>query len=135
MEASGSAPRAWRIASQDILICDGGVKYSGSSTCGDCAWRSRLVIEEPMRIRVFTTIRGRWGSWVWAGALAMTMLLALACAANGGGASTAPVPLEPIRISDDGRHFVIGSTGKPFTPWGFNYLGKFGELLEESWDS
>lgn len=41
----------------------------------------------------------------------------------------------PIRISDDGKHFVLGESGERFTPWGFNYLGKFEELAEESWDT
>ncbi|CAN5321333.1 cellulase family glycosylhydrolase [soil metagenome] len=40
---------------------------------------------------------------------------------------------EPIRLSEDGLHFVIGTSGKKFTPWGFNYVGEFGTVLEETW--
>jgi hypothetical protein len=41
--------------------------------------------------------------------------------------------LEPVRLSADGTGFVLGDTGTPFAPWGFNYLGEEGELLEEVW--
>ena len=41
--------------------------------------------------------------------------------------------MQKIRISDDGKKFVLADSGKPFVPWGFNYLGTFGELVEESW--
>ncbi len=40
-----------------------------------------------------------------------------------------------VRISDDGHSFVLGDSGKAFVPWGFNYLGEYGKLVEESWDS
>lgn len=36
------------------------------------------------------------------------------------------------RVTVNGDRFVL-STGEPFTPWGFNYLGLHGELAEESW--
>jgi hypothetical protein len=42
--------------------------------------------------------------------------------------------MQKVRISDDGRHFVLGDSGKAFVPWGFNYLGEFGKLMEDSWD-
>jgi hypothetical protein len=42
--------------------------------------------------------------------------------------------LEPIRVSDDAKGFVGARTGKPFTPWGFNY-GCFEKLVEEMWDA
>jgi hypothetical protein len=41
--------------------------------------------------------------------------------------------LPPVRVSPDGSRFVVGPTEELFLPWGFNYLGKFGELAEESW--
>ena len=47
--------------------------------------------------------------------------------------SIAAAALEPIRISADGKHFVLKDSGKHFTPWGFNYLGEFGTILEEYW--
>ena len=42
-------------------------------------------------------------------------------------------PQQKIRISADGRRFVVGEGDATFTPWGFNYLGRFEELVEESW--
>jgi len=47
--------------------------------------------------------------------------------------SIAAVAIEPVRISADGTHFVLKDSGKRFTPWGFNYLGEFGTILEEYW--
>ena len=43
-------------------------------------------------------------------------------------------PMQKVRISDDGQHFVLAQSGKAFVPWGFNYLGEFGKLVEDSWD-
>lgn len=40
-------------------------------------------------------------------------------------------PMQPIRIADG--KFVHGDSGKPFTPWGFNYVGDFGRIVEEYW--
>lgn len=41
------------------------------------------------------------------------------------------VAMEPIRIVDD--RFVLGESGKTFAPWGFNYVGDFGKIVEEYW--
>ena len=42
--------------------------------------------------------------------------------------------LAPIRVSDDGTHFVTGDAGKPFTVWGVNYdHDHAGRLLDEYW--
>src|SRR5690242_17231735 len=39
-----------------------------------------------------------------------------------------------VRISDDHRSFVLEATGKPFTPWGFNYdHDETGRLIEDYW--
>ena len=46
-----------------------------------------------------------------------------------------PPQMLKVRISDDGHSFVLGDSGKAFVPWGFNYLGEYGKLVEESWDS
>ena len=47
--------------------------------------------------------------------------------------SSAAERLEPIRISDDGRHFVHGDPPRRFVAWGFNYTkGASGRLLEEA---
>ena len=43
--------------------------------------------------------------------------------------------MERIRVSDDGRGFVLSESGEPFVPWGFNYDHEGdGELLEDFWD-
>jgi|YNPMSStandDraft_1061717.scaffolds.fasta_scaffold11344_3 hypothetical protein len=50
-----------------------------------------------------------------------------------------PVPsgrLEPIRLSPDGRDFVLGQTGKRFYVWGLNYdHDTSGRLLEDYWQT
>lgn len=46
-----------------------------------------------------------------------------------------PSILPRIRLSDDKRSFVRADSGKPFTPWGFNYLGREGSLAEEEWST
>lgn len=43
--------------------------------------------------------------------------------------------LPRVRISDDGKTFVLADSGKPFVPWGFNYLGRFDHLAEDDWDT
>jgi hypothetical protein len=41
-----------------------------------------------------------------------------------------------IRVSPDNRGFVLGETGKPFRPWGFNYdHDETGRLLEDYGDT
>lgn len=43
--------------------------------------------------------------------------------------------LEPIRVSDDGTHFVGAKSGKKFVVWGVNYdHNDGGQLLEDYWD-
>jgi len=39
--------------------------------------------------------------------------------------------MEPIHIVE-GR-FVLGDSGQPFAPWGFNYVGDSGRIVEEYW--
>ncbi|MBI3878922.1 MAG: cellulase family glycosylhydrolase [Verrucomicrobia bacterium] len=41
--------------------------------------------------------------------------------------------LDPVRISGDGKHFVLKGSGARFKPWGFNYLGEHETILEEYW--
>ncbi|WP_395144294.1 glycoside hydrolase family 5 protein [Armatimonas sp.] len=44
-------------------------------------------------------------------------------------------PLEPIRLSKDGRHFAYERSGERFLAWGFNYdHDANGRLLEEYWE-
>ncbi|WP_165219389.1 cellulase family glycosylhydrolase [Aquisphaera insulae] len=44
-----------------------------------------------------------------------------------------PPRLERIRVSPDGRRFILAESGRAFLPWGFNYLGKFDHLAEDDW--
>jgi len=42
--------------------------------------------------------------------------------------------LSRIKVSDDHRGFILEPSGKPFTPWGFNYdHDEAGRLLEDYW--
>ena len=62
---------------------------------------------------------------------ALTILVAFVACANAPGARAAD--LERIVVSDDGASFVTKTSATAFHPWGFNYLGNFGELFEENW--
>ncbi|NLS93454.1 MAG: glycoside hydrolase family 5 protein [Planctomycetaceae bacterium] len=42
--------------------------------------------------------------------------------------------MERIRVSDDGNGFVLAESGKPFVPWGFNFVGEFRRIVEEYWE-
>ena len=47
----------------------------------------------------------------------------------------AAADLERVRVSDNGKGFVLSKSGKPFVPWGFNYDHEGdGQLLEDYWD-
>lgn len=41
--------------------------------------------------------------------------------------------MERVRISGDGKSFVLAESGTAFTPWGFNFVGQFGRIVEEYW--
>lgn len=46
--------------------------------------------------------------------------------------------MEPIRLSADGKSFILGDSGKPFRVWGVNYdhdSKENGRLLEDYWDA
>ena len=43
--------------------------------------------------------------------------------------------MEAIRISDDGKGFVFADSKQRFFPWGFNYIGKFGRIVEDDWET
>jgi hypothetical protein len=52
----------------------------------------------------------------------------------GPGAPAAGPPLEWIRASADGTHFVRGESGDRFVAWGFNYdHDRSGRLIEDYW--
>src|SRR5688572_23944713 len=65
---------------------------------------------------------------------AAVLLLLYADRGNADVPNSAARPEMPkIGIAADGSRFIFGGTGETFVPWGFNYLGRFGELVEESW--
>jgi hypothetical protein len=41
--------------------------------------------------------------------------------------------LDRVRISDSGEFFLLEPSGQRFTPWGFNYVGDYGRIVEEYW--
>jgi len=44
--------------------------------------------------------------------------------------------LEPVKVSEDNKGFVLADSGKPFVPWGFNYdHDDQGRLIEDYWQS
>src|SRR5581483_10230354 len=48
-------------------------------------------------------------------------------------AAAPPGRMERVRITEDGKGFVLEASGKRFTPWGLNY-GNAGRLIEDFWD-
>jgi hypothetical protein len=67
------------------------------------------------------------------GAVAAVFLLAVA--ANAARAAEAIEELPRVRVSADKKAFVLAASGKPFVPWGFNYLGRFERLAEDDWET
>ncbi len=50
--------------------------------------------------------------------------------------AVAPALIEEVRVSQDGKGFVLVPSEKPFTPWGFNYdHDEKGRLIEDYWDA
>jgi len=41
--------------------------------------------------------------------------------------------MEMVRVSEDGKGFVLADSRAPFVPWGFNFIGEFGQIVEEYW--
>ena len=50
-------------------------------------------------------------------------------------AATNTQPLPRILVSPDHKSFTLEISNKPFLPWGFNYLGEFGKLAEDDWQT
>lgn len=42
--------------------------------------------------------------------------------------------MEMVRVADSGKEFTLDRSGKRFKPWGFNYVGDFGRIVEEYWE-
>ena len=41
--------------------------------------------------------------------------------------------MERVRLSEDGTEFILAESGTKFVPWGFNFVGEFGQIVEEYW--
>jgi hypothetical protein len=64
------------------------------------------------------------------------MLGALLLATTLAAAEAPPAdPLPRICLSRDGTQLVLSGSDKKFVPWGFNYLGRFGQLAEDDWNT
>ena len=74
------------------------------------------------------------GSFAVVAALAGWLLAAIVPGPAVGEEPQAPA-MPRVRVSDDGKKFVLAGSGKPFVPWGFNYLGQFERLAEDDWDT
>src|SRR5258705_12035610 len=59
----------------------------------------------------------------------LRIVLVIAMLLSGARASA----LERVRISADGRGFILAESNKPFLPWGFNY-GATDTLLDDNWE-
>ncbi len=63
------------------------------------------------------------------------LILTLVLLANGL-SQTRTQAMEWVRVSQDHRSFVYESSGRRFTPWGFNYdHDERGRLLEDYWET
>ncbi len=57
----------------------------------------------------------------------------LICALVFSGIAITACGLEPVRLSPEGTGFVMEASGRPFVPWGFNFVGEHHTVLEEYW--
>lgn len=48
--------------------------------------------------------------------------------------SSAASTMERVRVSEDGSEFVLSDAGTTFVPWGFNFVGDVGLVVEEYWE-
>jgi hypothetical protein len=74
------------------------------------------------------------------GACVLAAATWLACGPAPGGEASPPgrrvAGLPAVRVSDDGRGFVLAGTAARFRPWGFNYdHDDGGRLIEDYWQS
>ncbi|MGC1275065.1 MAG: cellulase family glycosylhydrolase [Planctomycetaceae bacterium] len=66
-------------------------------------------------------------------ALAGVMGAAVGDLAEAAEASPEKPAMQKIRVSDDAKRFVYAGSGETFVPWGFNYVGVFRTIVEETW--
>ena len=67
--------------------------------------------------------------------LAVTLVAAIIPASVAPGGDAPKSEMDRVRVAKDGSKFVLAKSGRPFVPWGFNYLGEFERLAEEDWDA
>lgn len=73
--------------------------------------------------------RPRWFPCLWALGFLTPILYGI-------GHAPSALNLEHVRLSTDGRRFVLSLSGTPFVPWGFNYdHDDAGRLLEDYWEA
>ena len=67
--------------------------------------------------------------------LAYTILaiVLLTLPSTGNAQETRVTTMPRIEISKNGEEFVFAGTETRFTPWGFNFVGKFEHIVEEYW--
>jgi hypothetical protein len=88
---------------------------------------SQLAADRNVRAPRVAAMIGARGA---ASALLILLVLIVGCTTQ----NLTP-PLERVRVSSDGRSFVLHLSGRAFTPWGFNYdHDETGRLLEDYWD-
>jgi xylan 1,4-beta-xylosidase len=80
--------------------------------------------------------KSSWKTSLW---LAAVLLSLLAAPLRGQEPSDQPAAaqrqvMEMVRIAEDGQGFVLADSKTPFVPWGFNFVGKFGQIVEEYWE-
>ena len=71
----------------------------------------------------------------WVSLVVWSVLLGVAGQADAAEKRSKFAELPWVRVAQDTRSFVRGSSGEPFVPWGFNYdHDENGRLLEDYWD-
>ena len=75
------------------------------------------------------------GSRAGLGPIAAAVLLLSTIAAGPAVEGPPPPAMARVRVSDDAKGFVLVGSGRKFTPWGFNYLGRFERLAEDDWET
>lgn len=78
----------------------------------------------------------RDGAALWAAVMSGLLMLSLRTAPAVGEdpAQSDTARMQRVRVSDDGSRFVLAESGATFVPWGFNFVGEFGQIVEEYWE-
>jgi hypothetical protein len=103
-------------------------------------FRSRNLVAADVRRLILILAEGVKASFRWllrfsgsAREISVGGILSLICALCEP-APAAEAKLEPVAVAKDQKGFVLASSGRAFTPWGFNYdHDEIGRLLEDYW--